>query len=48
MNLRYRRMLYLAFIAVFLAAAPLIILYAAGYRYNFKRQKIEKTRIIYI
>jgi len=48
MNLRYRRMLYLAFIAVFLAAAPLIILYAAGYRYNFKRQKIEKTGIIYI
>lgn len=48
MNLRYRRLLYLAFIAFFLAAAPIIILYAAGYRYNFKRQKIEKTGILYV
>lgn len=48
MNLRYRRLLYSVFIAAFLLATPLVILYTAGYRYNFKRWKIEKTGILYV
>lgn len=48
MNLRYRRILYLIFIGLFLVIVPVLILYTAGYRYNFKRHKIERTGILYI
>lgn len=48
MNLKYRRLLYLTFIAIFLVITPLVTLYTAGYRYNLKRHKIEKTGILYL
>jgi len=48
MKLRLRRTLYLTFITLFIVIVPLITLYAAGYSYNFKRNKIEKTGILYI
>ena len=48
MTLRYRRIIYLVFIAVFLIIAPIITLYSTGYRYNFKKNKIEKTGILNI
>ena len=35
-------------IAVFCIAAPAIILYTAGYRYDFKTQKIKQTGVISI
>lgn len=47
-NLLWRRVVYLSFIIIFLISAPLIILYAQGYRYNFKRGKIQKTGILII
>ncbi|MFA6410177.1 MAG: PEGA domain-containing protein [Candidatus Buchananbacteria bacterium] len=48
MTLKYRRILYLSFIAVFLIVTPIVTFYAAGYRYNLKRHRIEKTGILYI
>lgn len=48
MSLKYRRLLYSSFIAFFIIITPLIILYAAGYRYNFKNNRIEKTGIIHV
>ena len=35
-----------AFIAAFLACAPLVVLYTAGYKYSWKKIKVEKTGII--
>ncbi len=48
MKLRYRRILYLTFIGIFLILTPIIALYTTGYRYNFKKHQIEKTGILYI
>jgi WD40 repeat protein len=46
MSLRVRRIIYLIFILIFVVITPLIILYTAGYRYNFKKNKIQKTGIL--
>lgn len=48
MTLKYRRLLYSTFILAFVVITPLVILYTAGYRYNFKKNKIEKTGILYL
>ena len=48
MNLKHRRILYISFILIFIILVPITIFYAAGYRYNFKQNKIEKTGILYI
>ena len=45
MTLRSRRVVYITFIAIFLLITPVIILYTAGYRYNFQKHKIQKTGI---
>lgn len=46
MTLRIRRIITLIFITLFLFFAPLLIFYTAGYRYNFAKNKIEKTGLI--
>jgi len=43
MNPRARRILRRTFIAAFFIIAPAIILSTAGYRYNFSRQRFERT-----
>ena len=48
MDLSIRRIIYLIFIIVFLALTPIIILYASGYRYNFKLAQLQKTGILII
>lgn len=48
MKLVHRRLIYLSFIAVFFIVTPLIIIHTTGYRYNFKRGRLEKTGIIYL
>src|SRR3989339_292510 len=48
MTLRFRRVLYLIFIAIFLVVAPLMMFYAWGLRYNFDKGRIEKTGVFYI
>lgn len=46
MNIRSRRITYLIFIIIFLIITPVVILYAAGYRYNFQKHKLQKTGIL--
>lgn len=40
---KYRRAIFLAFILLFFASIPFILLYTAGYSYNLKKNKFEKT-----
>src|SRR3989338_2860476 len=47
-NLAWRRAVYVFFIIVFLIVTPLVVLYSQGYRYNFKRGKVQKTGILII
>jgi hypothetical protein len=46
MTLPFRRIVYIAFIIIFLIITPIIILYTAGYRYNFQKHRIQKTGIL--
>lgn len=46
MTLKTRRFIYLSFILVFLLAAPPLVLYTAGFRYNLKKHALEQTGVI--
>ncbi|MBI5077179.1 PEGA domain-containing protein [Candidatus Falkowbacteria bacterium] len=48
MNLTIRRLIALGFIIIFVLVAPALILYTAGYRYNLKKQEIQKTGALVI
>lgn len=41
--MKYRRIIFYIFVALFLISTPFILLYANGYRYNAKKNKFEKT-----
>lgn len=43
LSLRLRRTIYAGFIILFLITAPMLVLYTAGYRYNFKRGAVQKV-----
>lgn len=43
MRTKYRRAIFFVFIALFLISIPFILLYTAGYSYNLKKNKFEKT-----
>lgn len=43
-----RRILYLAFIIIFLILAPILVLYSSGYRYDWIRKKLVKTSVFNI
>ncbi len=48
MSLRLRRFIYLFFIILFLIAAPIMILYTAGYRYSWQKSKVEQVGVLII
>jgi len=48
MTLLYRRLTYGIFIIIFLILAPVVVLYTAGYRYNFTKGRVQKTGILTI
>ncbi len=48
MTLFYRRIIYLIFMGIFFIVLPLIILYANGYKYNFKKNNLQKTGAIFL
>jgi len=48
MHINTRRLIASAFILVFLIAAPILVLYTAGFRWNFKKWSWQKTGSIYI
>ena len=48
MTIVHRRIIYIFFMVVFAAILPFIILYANGFRYNFKKNNWQKTGIIFL
>jgi len=48
MTLKTRRIIALIFIIAFLITAPILILYTAGYRYNFKKNELKKTGALFL
>jgi len=48
MELKTRRIIAFAFIVAFLITAPILILYASGYRYNLKKNQLKKTGALFI
>src|SRR4030042_5584389 len=48
MSLLHRRILYISCIIIFFIFTPIIVIYAMGYRYNFKKNKFEKTGLLSI
>ncbi len=46
MHYRVRKILFLIFFSIFLAGAPLLVLYTAGYRLNFTTFRVQQTGVI--
>jgi PEGA domain len=46
MHYRVRKILFLIFFSIFLAGAPLLVLYTAGYRLNFTTFHVQQTGVI--
>ena len=48
MTYRTRIGILIAFIALFLVTAPVVVLYTAGYRWNGKKVRLEKVGLIFL
>lgn len=48
MTLFHRRILYCLFFLIFFIAAPIVILLAEGYQYNFTKRRLEKTGVLFL
>lgn len=48
MHQRFRRVLFLVFLTIFLVGAPLVVLYTAGYQLNFTTWRVQQTGVIAI
>ena len=46
MQTHHRKFIFLAFVTLFAVTAPLLILYTAGYRYNWQRGKLQETGVL--
>jgi len=48
MKIRNRKIVVFLLMAMFLIAAPTVLIFASGYRYNWHKHKIEKTGMIHV
>jgi hypothetical protein len=48
MRLKTRLGILIGFVVVFLVSAPITILYTSGYRWNWKKQRIEKIGVMFL
>ena len=48
MQKKYRRIIFIIFLLLFIASIPLVLIYTAGYRYNIKKGGLEKTGAIIV
>lgn len=48
MNKRLRAVITLSFVTLFLVTVPVVLLWTAGYSFNWKRQRVQKTGIIQV
>ena len=48
MTITHRRILYSLFFLAFFITAPIVILWAQGYRYNFNQHRLQKTGVLFL
>ncbi|HPA25929.1 MAG TPA: PEGA domain-containing protein [bacterium] len=48
MSLFRRRILYCIFFLIFFIAAPIVVLLAQGYQYDFTKRRLEKTGVLFL
>ena len=48
MPLLRRRLLYCLFFLIFFISAPIVVLWAEGYHYNFSKRRLEKTGVLFL
>ncbi|MFA5134066.1 MAG: hypothetical protein WC459_04655 [Patescibacteria group bacterium] len=48
MQKKYRRLIFYVFASLFILSVPFLLLYTNGYRYNFKKNKFEKTGALFV
>jgi len=48
MTLGTKRIIYGSFMLLFVIAAPILLLYASGFRYNYKKGSLQKTGVIFL
>lgn len=48
MTLTHRRILYSFFFLIFFITAPIVILWAEGYRYNSTKHRLQKTGVLFL
>ncbi len=48
MTLLHRRILYCIFFLIFFIAAPIVVLLAQGYQYDFTKRRLEKTGVLFL
>ncbi len=48
MTLTHRRILYSLFFLIFFITAPIVVLWAEGYKYNFTKNRFEKTGVLFL
>ena len=48
MPLLRRRILYCIFFLIFFITAPIVVLWAQGYHYNFSKRRLEKTGVLFL
>lgn len=48
MPLLRRRILYCLFFLIFFITAPIVLLWAQGYHYNFQKHRLEKTGVLFL
>src|SRR3989344_8513986 len=48
MNQKARRWVMLSFLLFFLIVSPILILYSLGFKYNWQKNRLEKTGVFFI
>lgn len=48
MHIKLRRLIFVIFVGIFLVAAPLVVLYTAGFRLNISNHQLQQTGVLAI
>lgn len=48
MSKNFRGIIYIFFVLLFLASVPMVLLYTAGYKYNFKKWRLDRTGVLFL
>lgn len=48
MSKTFRRLIYIFFVLLFLLSVPTVLLYTAGYKYNFRKWRLDRTGVLFL